>query len=107
MTKFTKEVIILIHDDQIRTGGMVHGILCDGTIDFILNNIEEVRGVFSKAACALYMSRQHPFFDGNKRTSFILAATILKMNGYYLVDKMKMKSSMLSTKFLMPMWNAT
>lgn len=30
------------------------------------------------------MAREHPFFDGNKRTSFILAATILKMNGYYL-----------------------
>jgi death on curing protein len=84
MTKFTKDVIILIHDDQIRMGGMVHGILCDGTIDYILNNIEDASGVFSKAAWALYMSRQHPFFDGNKRTSFILAATILKMNGYYL-----------------------
>ncbi|HQN31653.1 MAG TPA: type II toxin-antitoxin system death-on-curing family toxin [Methanothrix soehngenii] len=33
---------------------------------------------------ALYMSRQHPFIDGNKRTSFALAATILNMNGYYL-----------------------
>jgi len=30
------------------------------------------------------MSRQHPFFDGNKRTSFVLAATILRMNSHYL-----------------------
>jgi len=30
------------------------------------------------------MSRLHPFFDGNKRTSFIIAATILRLNGFFL-----------------------
>jgi death-on-curing family protein len=30
------------------------------------------------------MSWQHPFFDGNKRISFVLAATVLRMNSHYL-----------------------
>lgn len=84
MPKFTKEMVLIIHEDLIRTCGEAHGILCDGTIDFILDKIETTNGVFAKAAWALYMSRYHPFFDGNKRTSFTLAATLLKVNGYYL-----------------------
>lgn len=84
MPKFTKEMILVIHEDLIQFGGKAHGILYEATIDYILSKIEAARGVFEKAAWALYMSRQHPFIDGNKRTSFALAATILNINGYYL-----------------------
>lgn len=80
----TKEMVIVMHEDLIRTGGRVHGILCEGTLDYIIEEINSVPGVYAKAAWALYMSRYHPFFDGNKRTSFVLAATILKMSGHYL-----------------------
>jgi len=35
----TKEMLIIIHDDQIKLGGKAHGILCHGTIDYIFDNI--------------------------------------------------------------------
>lgn len=84
MVRITKEMVITMHEDLINTGGQLHGILCEGTIDYILDELNSHPGVYSKAAWALFMSRQHPFFDGNKRTSFVLAATILRMNSHYL-----------------------
>ena len=59
MPEFTKEMILVIHEDLIRFGGKAHGILYEATIDYILSNIEDATGVFEKAAWALYMSRQH------------------------------------------------
>jgi prophage maintenance system killer protein len=87
LVQITKGMIMVMHEDLIRTGGQIHGVLCEGTIDYFVDEINSVPGVYAKAARALYMSRQHPFFDGNKRTSFVLAATILKMSGHYLGRK--------------------
>jgi death-on-curing protein len=87
MVKITKEMVLVMHEDLIKTGGQVHGILCEGTVDYIVEEINFVPGIYAKAAWALYMSRHHPFFDGNKRTAFVLAATILKMSGHYLGRK--------------------
>lgn len=87
MVQITKEMVLVMHEDLIRTGGQVHGILCEGTVDYIVEEINFVPGVYAKAAWALYMSRHHPFYDGNKRTAFVLAATILKMSGHYLGRK--------------------
>lgn len=84
MTQITKEAVIAMHEDLIRTGGQVDGILCEGTIDYVIEVLNSTPGVYAKAAWALYMSRNHPFFDGNKRTAFVLAATILKVSGHYL-----------------------
>jgi death on curing protein len=84
LAQITKEMVLVMHEDLIRTGGQVHGILCEGTVDYIVEEINFVPGVYAKAAWALFMSRYHPFFDGNKRTAFVLAATILKMSGHYL-----------------------
>lgn len=84
MIRITKEMIIEIHEDLIMRGGKAQGILCDGTLDYIIDKIEMENGVYAKAAWALYMSRQHPFFDGNKRTAFMVAHIILRMHGYYL-----------------------
>lgn len=84
MVKITKEMVLVMHEDLIKTGGQVHGILCEGTVDYIVEEINFVPGIYAKAAWELYMSRHHPFFDGNKRTAFVLAATILKISGHYL-----------------------
>jgi len=84
MVQISKEMVLAMHEDLIRTGGQAFGVLCEGTIDYIVAQINATPGVYAKAAWALYMSRQHPFFDGNKRTSFVLAATILRMNSHYL-----------------------
>lgn len=61
MVKITKEMVIEIHEDLIARGGHTHGVLCDATLDYILDRIETANGVYAKAAWALYMSRQHPF----------------------------------------------
>lgn len=79
-----KEIIIIIHEDLIRRGGEVSGIRDEGTIDYILDKINGADDVFEKAAWALYMSRLHPFYDGNKRTAFVLAAMILRIYRYWI-----------------------
>lgn len=84
MIQLTKDMILAMHSDLIRTGGQVDGVLCEGTIDHMLDLINSTHGVYAKAALSLLMSRYHPFFDGNKRISFVLAATILRMGGHYL-----------------------
>lgn len=84
LVKITKEMIMTMHEDLIRVGGQIQGVLCEGTVDYFVEEINSVPGVYAKSALALYMSRYHPFFDGNKRTSFVLAATILKLNSHYL-----------------------
>jgi len=66
MAQITKEMILAMHKDLIRTGGQVHGVLCEGTLDYIVEEINFVPGVYSKAARALYMSRYHPFSMATK-----------------------------------------
>jgi peptidyl-tRNA hydrolase len=62
MIRITKKMIIEIHEDLIMRSGKAQGILCDGTIDYIIDKIEKENGVYARAAWALYMSRHHPFF---------------------------------------------
>ena len=39
--------------------------------------------IFEKAAALLEsLLKNHPFFDGNKRTAFVSAVTFLEINGY-------------------------
>ena len=41
--------------------------------------------LFQKAAALLEgLAKNHPFFDGNKRTAFVATATFLGVNGYSL-----------------------
>lgn len=84
MIEITKEMVILIHDDLIRREGGTQGILYDATIDCIVDRINHEQGVFKKATWALCIAKYHPFYDGQKRTAFTLAAIILRSYGYYL-----------------------
>ena len=85
MVQITKEAVIAMHEDLIRTGGQVDGILCEGTIDYIIETLNFTPGVYAKAAWALYMSRYHPFFDGNKRTPPLSWPPLSsKVSGHYL-----------------------
>ena len=53
MVQITKEMVLAMHEDLIRTGGQIHGILYEGTIDYIVGEINFVPGVYAKAAWAL------------------------------------------------------
>jgi death on curing protein len=63
-----------------RYGGL-QGILCQGTIDYLVDRINDEPDHFKKAAFALHLIALHPFNDGQKRTGFQMADNILRMNG--------------------------
>ena len=81
MIDLTSEMIIEIHDTIIERYGGLPGILCRGTIDYLVTRINDEPDHLRKAALALHLIALHPFNDGQKRTGFQLADNILRMNG--------------------------
>ncbi|MFZ2473067.1 MAG: type II toxin-antitoxin system death-on-curing family toxin [Methanothrix sp.] len=81
MIELTAEMIIEIHDTTIQRYGGLPGILCHGTIDYLVDRINDEPNHFKKAAFALHLIALHPFNDGQKRTGFQMADNILRMNG--------------------------
>jgi death-on-curing protein len=87
----SKKIILQVHGVAIATFGGVAGIRNDGGLESALarpQNMLAYSGdgvtVFQAAAAiASGISRNHPFFDGNKRAAFLAAYTVLWMNGYY------------------------
>ena len=80
-----------IHWDQIRSFGGIHGLRDETGLDSALArprnrwSHEELADLASLAAAYGYgLSRNHPFNDGNKRTSFVVTATFTELNGYVL-----------------------
>lgn len=82
MIRITRDMVLSIHNDLVETGGGVPGVLCEGTIDYIVGRINSESDVFKKATWALCIAHFHPFYDGQKRTAFTLAAIILRKYGY-------------------------
>lgn len=81
MIDLTADMIIEIHDTTIQRYGGLPGILCLGTIDYLVARINDEPDHFRKAALALHLIALHPFNDGQKRTGFQMADNILRMNG--------------------------
>lgn len=93
MTKFLdKKTILAFHQDQIETYEGSSGIRDEGLLDsalaqpqasfdgeYIHENIFEMA-----AAYGLHICKNHPFYDGNKRTALIAMYTFLYVNGYRL-----------------------
>lgn len=82
MIQITRDMVLSIHDDLIETVGGTPGVLCEGTIDYLVGRINAESDVFKKATWALCIAHFHPFYDGQKRTAFTLAAIILRIYGY-------------------------
>lgn len=90
MTKFLKiEQIITYHDEMINRYGGLHGIRDLGLLQ---SAIEMPRArafgqdlhptIYDKAAAYLvHIVKNHPFFDGNKRTGAFSACVFLSVNG--------------------------
>ncbi|VVB62952.1 Fic/DOC family protein [uncultured archaeon] len=81
MIDMTSEMIIEIHDTVIERYGGLPGILCQGTIDYLVVRINYEPDSFKKAAIALHLIALHPFNDGQKRTGFQVADNILRSDG--------------------------
>lgn len=84
--KITAEMIIEIHD-LLGPDLEIQGIRDKGTLDYLVERINKERDVFKRAAWALYLADQHPFWDGQKRTAFYLADMILRADGFYIHEE--------------------
>jgi len=82
MEELTEKKVIQIHDFLIKEMGGEPGIRDPATLSFIVEAINYETDPFRKAAQALFLADRHPFWDGQKRTAFELADTILRENGY-------------------------
>ncbi|MGD0953756.1 MAG: type II toxin-antitoxin system death-on-curing family toxin [Methanotrichaceae archaeon] len=78
----TEEDVIIIHDYLIEVTGGLPGIRNRGTLYFLVEAINRESDIFRKAAQALLLADRHPFWDGQKRTAFELADSVLRKEGY-------------------------
>ncbi|WP_290899825.1 type II toxin-antitoxin system death-on-curing family toxin [Ferroglobus sp.] len=81
----TVEEIIEIHKEIIEKYGGESGILNRGELEFIVDwvNSHPRKSIHWKVAILLRgIVSGHPFVDGNKRTAFEVADTILRSHGY-------------------------
>jgi death on curing protein len=84
----TPEKILDIHKLIIHNFGGIDGVLCQGTIDYLVDQINDESDLFRKAALALHLvANCHPFLDGNKRFAFQIAELILSSEGYAITAK--------------------
>lgn len=93
MIKFLDEKTILhFHQDQIESYGGSPGIRDEGLLESALAQPrttfggEYVHGTIFEMAAAygFHICKNHPFYDGNKRTALIAMYTFLYVNGYKL-----------------------
>jgi death-on-curing protein len=84
------DLVLAIHDEQLAEHGGQPGVRDRGLLESALNR---PRNQFAygepsilrlAASYAFGLSRNHPFLDGNKRTSLVVAELFLELNGYAL-----------------------
>lgn len=57
-------------------------LINEGNLRFIISGVKNAKTTIDKAAILLYeIINLHPFIDGNKRTAFVAADTLLRLNG--------------------------
>jgi death-on-curing protein len=83
----TRRMIIAIHDEQLAIHGGASGLRDEGMLDSALDrpknkwSYEDADLPELAAAYAFGIARNHPFVDGNKRTSLLALYTFLGVNG--------------------------
>jgi death on curing protein len=84
------EVVLAIHDEQLAEHGGQVGVRDQGLLESALGRPmnQFAYGEHSRArlaaSYAFGISRNHPFLDGNKRTSLVVAELFLELNGFEL-----------------------
>ncbi len=84
----TENIIMAIHEDQIRLYGGIHGVRDASALDAALHMPQAQFGgqflhqtIFHMAAAyGFHLSQNHPFLDGNKRTAGMVMFTFLQFN---------------------------
>lgn len=88
---FSRELVILAHDEQLVEHGGASGLRDAGLLDSALGRPQQLAAygdpdVFDLAtAYAFGIARNHPFVDGNKRTAFLLAEGFMRIHGQHLL----------------------
>ena len=84
------EVVLAIHDEQLAEHGGQAGVRDRGLLESALARPRnqyaygETSLARLAASIAFDISRNHPFLDGNKRTSLVVAELFLELNGLTL-----------------------
>lgn len=88
MTKWVaKSVVLAIHEQQIAEHGGTQGIRDLGLLESALARPQNLAAygepdlAAMAAAYAFGVARNHPFLDGNKRTSYVATVVFLRLNG--------------------------
>jgi death-on-curing protein len=83
----TRRMIIAIHDEQLASHGGASGLRGEGMLESALDRPKNKWACESAdlaelaAAYAYGIARNHPFVDGNERTSLLALYTFLGVNG--------------------------
>lgn len=83
----TSHMIVAIHDEQLAIHGGAGGMRDEGMLESALDRPknrwahEQAELAELAAAYAFGIARNHPFVDGNKRTSLLALYTFLGVNG--------------------------
>ncbi|MEP9379693.1 type II toxin-antitoxin system death-on-curing family toxin [Aquabacter sp. CN5-332] len=86
----SKAVALAIHEEQLAEHGGGEGVRDDGSLEAALSrprNLLHYGAPDMAAMAASYaygIAKNHPFVDGNKRTSLVIAELFLALNGFEL-----------------------
>ena len=95
----TLNQVLALHEEAIRVFGPDHECLSGCTVSLLDSAVHAplniylyerpgrtAKGLYAALAAAywFHISCNHPFVDGNKRTSFLAADVFLRQNGYRL-----------------------
>lgn len=85
-----KAVVLAMHDEQLAEHGGAPGLRDEGLLESALARPQNL-AVYEAptlagltAGYAFGMARNHPFVDGNKRASLVVAELFLHLNGFAL-----------------------
>ena len=80
--------VLAIHDEQVAEHGGIRGLRDPAAVDSALARPRNLLAYGKPDAAALAaayafgLCGNHGFFDGNKRTAYVVAETFLDLNGY-------------------------
>src|SRR5436309_13313225 len=87
----TRQMVVAIHDEQLTIHSGAGGLRDEGMLESALDrpknrwSYEQAELAELAAAYAFGLARNHPFIDGNKRTSLLALYTFLGVNGVDLI----------------------
>jgi len=80
--------VLAIHEEQLAEHGGLDGIRDRGLLESALHRPRDLQSYGQPdladlaAAYAFGIARNHPFLDGNKRTSAVVTRLFLRLNGH-------------------------